>query len=247
MKARLRISEVGMVAKRAVAMALVLGGSAAEAGIQFINAQLVNAQLANAQLANAQLVNNPGPGQQAPVAAQESPADPAKPSLPRATPSANVDPRTFKLGAGDEVLIEVWNENVGGVRAVRPDGKITLPLINEVEAAGLTPDELTSELTKRLKAYYQNPQVTVSVTAVRSQRFFLTGKFLKTGEVPLTRPTTVLEAIAGAGGFQPFTNQSKIMILRGSQTLRFNYKEVIKGKKMEQNILLQNGDYIIAK
>lgn len=160
---------------------------------------------------------------------------------------ALVDPSTYVIGPLDTIRVTTWREpDFSCDCQVRPDEKITMNLIGDVDTKGKTPDDLRIEIAKRVSKYVANPQVQVQVMQVKSKRFFLVGKFNKTGEVPIERPITVMEAIAGAGGFQQFTNQSKVIILRGTNKIRFNYKEVLKGKKMEQNIYLQNGDYVIA-
>lgn len=170
-----------------------------------------------------------------------------KVELPKAAIVANVDPSTYHIGALDVLSVQVWQEpSFSFVGAVRPDGKLTLPLDGDITCAEMTPDELRAEITKRLKQYLQNPQVTISVVDVRSKWYFLVGQLGRTGQVPLERPTTVLEALAGSGGFRPFAKTKKIIVLRNGQRIPFNYNDVIKGKNMEQNIKLQHGDYIIV-
>jgi polysaccharide biosynthesis/export protein len=179
--------------------------------------------------------------------------EPPRPEVQRASGSADVDPSTYKIGALDEVRIDVWREpDLSGIHKVRPDGKITLPFIGELAVVDMTPDQMKESLVKGFSSLVNQPQVMVQVVAVRSKRYFLVGKFVKVGELPIERNITVMEAIAAAGGFQPFANQSKVVILReGSggvkERLKFNYKEVLKGKKLEQNILIKNGDYVIAQ
>jgi polysaccharide export outer membrane protein len=173
-------------------------------------------------------------------------AEPARESLAEAPPAA-VDPRTYVIGPEDILLIRVWREpEHSGLVTVRPDGKITLPLIGDIQAAGLTPDKLDAEVTAALSKYINNPDVIVSVQAVRSKRYYVTGEVNRPGAYPLVTPVTVLEALTLAGGFRDFANKKNITILRGNQRFKFNYNEVIKGKKLSQNIVLQNGDYIIV-
>lgn len=181
-----------------------------------------------------------------PQATDPAAAPAADPAKSPGTASV-VDPKTFKLGAEDVLFIRVWREDISGPAAVRPDGMITMPLIGDVQAAGLTPQELSTAITEKLKTYIKNPDVTVMVTQVNSKKYYVTGAVNKTGAFPLAVPTRVLEAITNAGGFREFANQKKITILRGSETFKFNYKEVIQGKNMEQNIFLQPGDYVIVK
>jgi polysaccharide export outer membrane protein len=147
----------------------------------------------------------------------------------------------------DNDPLRVWREpELSGQFPVRPDGKISLPLVNEVVADGLTPEQLAETIAKGLSRYMTQPEVSVAVQQVNSKKYFIIGEVQKPGSYPLTVPTTVLEALVNAGGFRDFANPKKIIILRKGQRLKFNYKEVIAGKKMEQNIALENGDQIIV-
>ena len=158
-----------------------------------------------------------------------------------------VDPKTYLIGPEDILQIRVWREpDVSGPVSVRPDGKITLALGGEVQAAGLTPDVLGKKVAGILANYINSPQVTVSVQQVNSKRYYISGEVGRSGAFPLVMPTTVLEALVNAGGFRDFANTKKIVILRGAKRLSFNYKDVIKGKNLEQNILLENGDHIVV-
>jgi len=133
---------------------------------------------------------------------------------------------------------------------VRPDGKITLQLLGEMQAAGLTPEGLTQQIFEglsKLKKTIDKSEVTVTVQTVNSRKYYIQGEVYRAGQFPLLVPTTVLEALGNSGGFKEFANQKKVVILRkGGQRFHFNYKEVIAGKKLEQNILLQPGDQIIV-
>jgi polysaccharide export outer membrane protein len=141
----------------------------------------------------------------------------------------------------------VWREpELSGPAIVRPDGQITMPLIGDVQAAGLTPLEMGARVTEKLSQFVTRPEVIVSVQAVRSKRYYVTGEVLRSGAFPLVVPTTVLEAVTLAGGFREFANTKNITVLRGGKKFRFNYKDVIKGKNLSQNIPLENGDYIIV-
>jgi len=163
------------------------------------------------------------------------------------TPSAPVDPSSYVIGPEDQLRIRVWREpDVSGEVTVRPDGKITLPLIGDLQAAGRTPQALAQNVTEKLSEFLNRPEVTVEVRAVRSKKYYITGQVNRTGAFPLTVPTTVLEALSGAGGFQQWAKRKKIVILRGNKRFRFNYNEVIEGKNLEQNIYLENGDHIIV-
>lgn len=178
--------------------------------------------------------------------AVEPSAEPAKESLAQAPPAA-VDPKTYVIGTDDVLLIKVWREpEHSGLVTVRPDGMITLPLIGDIRAGGLTPEKLDAEVTQALSKYINDPDVIVSVQAVRSKRYYVTGEVNRPGAYPLVSPVTVLEALTLAGGFRDFANKKNITILRGNQRLKFNYNDVIRGKNPGQNITLQHGDYIIV-
>jgi polysaccharide biosynthesis/export protein len=166
-----------------------------------------------------------------------------------ATAPAPMDYKSYVIGPEDVLLIRVWRDNeVSGSVVVRPDGKITLQLLGDIQAAGLTPEALTQVVydgMSKLKTL-EKSEVTVAVTGVHSKKYYLQGEVMKPGAYPLLIPTTVLEALVNAGGFRDFANQKKIIVLRGETTFKFNYKEVIAGKKREQNIYLQPGDQIIV-
>jgi polysaccharide export outer membrane protein len=182
-------------------------------------------------------------------------SDPAKLALPRDSATARAalpvpqDEHPFILGAEDQITVLVYGSaEFSGAHMVRPDGKITMPFLGDVTAAGLSPIELGNLVKERLKKYLVDPDVSVSVNAVNSKRFYIQGEVNKTGAFPLLVPTKVLEALVNAGGFRDFANQKKIVIMRTTgERLNFNYKEVIKGKKMDQNIYLKPGDIIIVK
>ncbi len=158
--------------------------------------------------------------------------------------AAPVDPKTYKIGAQDQLSIRVWRENdLSSIVVVRPDGKITLPLAGEIEAAGLTPEQLTVKVTEALSKFLNKPEVIISVTSVQSKRYYLSGNVGRSGPVPLVTPTTILQALSAAGLGQ-WAKKGKIDIMRGTERIKFNYDEVIKGKKLEQNIYLQDGDHI---
>lgn len=188
-------------------------------------------------------------GQQTTPAPQPQTTKPpdAQPAKPDDTKPLAIDPKTFQIGAEDVMFIQVWREpDLTRQVIVRPDGKITMPLLGDVQAEGLTPDRLAAGLTESLAKYINNPQVFVTVLGVNSKKYYITGEVNRPGGFPLVVPTHVLEALSNAGGFREFANSKKITILRKGQRLKFNYKEVISGKKMDQNILLENGDYIIV-
>ena len=183
-------------------------------------------------------------------------AKPAAPPVPAdPNPSGSAVPAhndTYIIGADDVLSINVWKEQeVSRTVPVRSDGKISLPLAGEVQASGETPLQLEKILAAKLQSFISEPEVTVIVTEIKSQKFNILGLISKPGTFPLTSSLTVLDAIALAGGFRDFAKQKSIYILRknpngGESRLPFNYKEVIKGKNMEQNIRVQPGDTIVV-
>ena len=159
--------------------------------------------------------------------------------------SAPVDPRTFKVGPEDVIEIRVWREtDLSGLYAIRPDGKITLPLAGELEVAGKTLDEIKEDVVKLYSKFIQRPEISVSLRQVGSRKYYLVGEVLRPGVYPLVVPTTILEGLNGAGGFKEFANKKKIIILRDGKKIKFNYSEVISGRKMDQNIRLESGDHV---
>jgi polysaccharide export outer membrane protein len=163
--------------------------------------------------------------------------------------SASPNDDTFVIGPEDGLSITVWADpRLSGPFLVRSDGRISMNLIGEVMASGKTPSKLSKEIEELLKEkeILRRPQVNVQVTAINSKKYSINGEVGKPGSFPLVVPTTVLEALVNAGGFKDFANKKKIEIIRGDQRLKFNWNEVIKGKKTEQNVLLQPGDIIIV-
>ena len=183
-------------------------------------------------------------------AAQQSPAPTANASP--VVPVAGVEvPGDYVIGPDDVLTIVFWREkDLSGEVAVRPDGKISLPLLNDVDAAGLTVEELRLRITESAGKLIEEPTVAVVVKQINSRKVFITGQVSKPGPYALTSPTTVVQLIAMAGGVAEYANAKNITIVRvvnGKQvSLRFNYDEVEKGKKMEQNILLLPGDTVIV-
>lgn len=159
---------------------------------------------------------------------------------------------TFVIGNDDKLNINVWKDTeLTKTVQVRPDGKISMPLIGELQAAGRTPLQLENEITDKLKAYIAQPDVTVIVEQINSQKFNILGRVAKPGSYSLTTTTTVLDAIAQAGGFQDFAKQKDVYILRpkpggGEVRLPFNYKDVIKGKHTEENVRLEPHDTVVV-
>jgi polysaccharide export outer membrane protein len=186
----------------------------------------------------------------APAATETSPTDIAapKPSPAAKIPgTAPVDAKTYVIGAEDVIFVKVWRDNdVSGQFLVRPDGRISVPLIGDVTATDRTPEQLEKDIAERLSKFIKDPQVNVGIQVVGSKKYFILGEVNHPGSFPLVVPTNVLEALVNAGGFRDFANETKILILRGDKHFTFNYKQVTRGKKPEQNILLEPGDKIIV-
>src|SRR5271163_4821951 len=182
--------------------------------------------------------------------AQEAPAQPAA-VTPAVNPisNASADP-TYIIGPEDTLHIAVWKEaDLTATLPVRPDGKISLPLLNDVQAAGLTPQQLSDSVTEKLKKYIADPRVTVVVTAINSKRVYLVGEVLHAGAMPMLPNMTVLQALASAGISQ-FANTKRIYVLRVAsgrqEKLPVNYRKLVKGEQIEQNYVLQPGDTIVV-
>jgi len=173
-------------------------------------------------------------------------ADP--PAQSPAPPPAPEDLGSYLLAPGDTLRIAVWKEPE--LRAdvfVRLDGRITVPLVGDVRAAGRTIEQLTAEVRQKLAAFLEAPTVTITLAQAVSARFYVIGEVTRPGVFQLTGRTTVLQALALAGGFREFAKRERIIILRkGGKNFHFNYKDVVKGKHAEQNILLEPGDQIIV-
>jgi len=178
----------------------------------------------------------------------------ANPAAPAASPAhPPQQDSSYRIGASDVLEINVWNEpqaSVAGV-VVRPDGKISLPLLKEISVVGLTPMELQQVLTGKFDKLIRGADVTVVVREIHSKKVYLVGQIGHIGPMPLTSDdTTVLQAIAEAGGLSPFAKRSKIYVLRienGNKVkLPFNYDAVVKGEHLEQNIPLRPDDTIVV-
>jgi polysaccharide biosynthesis/export protein len=185
-----------------------------------------------------------------PGAIETNPANLAapKPSREIKVPgAAPVNAKTYVIGAEDVIFVKVWRDaDVSGQFLVRPDGRISVPLIGDVTATDRTPEQLEKDIADRLSKFIKDPQVNVGILSVGSKKYYILGEVNKPGSFPLVVPTNVLEALVNAGGFRDFANTSKIVILRGDKRFTFNYKQVTRGKKPEQNILLEPGDKIIV-
>jgi len=165
-------------------------------------------------------------------------------------PAAN--DTSYVIGPSDELSVSVWEqENLSKTVPVRPDGMISLPLINDVQAAGKTPMQLMNTLVEKLTTLgVKTPLVTVTVTVINSQRIYVLGQVTRAGAYPMIPGMTVLQAIASAGGLGQFAKQSKIEIRRTEKgklvMLPFNYKDVLRGRHQEQDIILKPGDTIVV-
>jgi len=180
----------------------------------------------------------------------QSEATSRKPAAANASAPATPDP-TYVIGAQDSLSISVWKEpDLSGVVQVRPDGKVSMPLLNDVQASGLTAMQLSSQLTAGLKKYVADPHVTVVVTAINSRRVYVLGEVTHAGGFTLLPDMTVLQVISDAGGLTQFAHGKKIYVLRqedGKQVkYPFDYVRVLKGQKPEQNIALKSGDTVVV-
>jgi len=226
---------------------------------------LVLAGLAAAPAANAQ--GRPGtspvppiPGRPAATPTLGSPSSSGTPSASPVTtpsgpstvtmPSGTPIPSDYVIGPGDVLQITVWkNETLSRVVPVRPDGKVSMPLLHDVQASGLTAMQLRDKIATALGEYLPNPEVSVSVNEVRSLRISVLGEVQKPGVLELRGSTTILEAIAMSGGFRDFASPSKITVIRTDDTgqtqrLRFNYNKAAHGD--EPNLVLRSGDVVIV-
>ena len=192
----------------------------------------------------------PKPRQPAPLPRQTQPARPAPPPVPT-TNVPPVVPPDYLIGAEDVLSVVFWKDkDMTADVVVRPDGKISLPLLNDVQAGGLSPAQLTDRLTELSREYIEEPSVTVVVKQINSRRVFIIGEVGKPGPYQLGGPTTLLQFISIAGGLNPYAKTKRIQIMRNENgkpvTLKFNYEEVVAGKNMQQNVELKPGDTIIV-
>ena len=158
---------------------------------------------------------------------------------------------SFIIEANDILEIFVWKEpDLSRKVLVRPDGYVSFPLVQDIKASGMTPSELKAQLEEKLKEYLTAPNVTVIVDAIQHYRIYVTGKVQGPSSFILEKPITVLQAISLAGGLQEFADESEVKIVRptsrGYLYLDFNYKDVIKGKHVDQNIYLESGDVVVV-
>jgi polysaccharide biosynthesis/export protein len=220
--------------KNALCRVAVLSGCVLAGGSLF--AQTTPAKTASAKTANEAKLVDPSSAQSA--------------SIPEAATKPHDD--SFVIGNDDVLAINVWKEpDVSRSIPVRSDGRISLPLAGEIQAAGRTPLALEREIADKLKNFISEPEVTVMVQQINSQKFNILGQVMKPGSFTLTNSATVLDGIALAGGFRDFAKKKSVYILRqnadGTQTrIPFNYKEVLKGENPAQNIKLQPRDTIVV-
>jgi polysaccharide export outer membrane protein len=206
----------------------------------------------------AQSTTDPQPGLDAPAS---QPAAPIGTSFSAATGDTPQQPETrvtppvgtnYQIGADDILTINVWHEaEVSRNVPVRPDGKISLPLIGDVQAAGLTPVQLQVELQTRFAKFLTDPAVSVIVAEIRSQRFNVLGQVMRPGTYPLIPPISVIDAVATAGGLREFAKPNKIYVLRTlpngqRQRIKFQYKNVLNGKRGSKDLLLQTRDTVVV-
>jgi polysaccharide export outer membrane protein len=175
-------------------------------------------------------------------------ADGAIPTASAAGPTALAPPPDYVIGPGDRLAVVFWRDTeITSDVVVRPDGRISLPLLNDIDAAGLTPNQLRERVLAAAVRYIEDPDATVVVKEIHSRQVFITGNVDKPGSFPLNGRTTVLQLIATAGGLREFVSGKNIIIVRSGNTLlKFNYRDVVSGKALEQNIELRPGDTVIV-
>jgi polysaccharide export outer membrane protein len=186
------------------------------------------------------------------AAAQGVPSAPAPEARSRSAESARiVTPAGYVIGPDDVLTIMFWKDkDMSGDVIVRPDGKISTPLLNDIQAAGLTPEELRVRINQEAANFLEDPNATVVVKQINSRKVFITGEVEKPGPYALTGPMTVLQLIANAGGFKEYARRDAVVIMRseaGRQVqLTFDYNEVLHGKKLQQNVELKPGDTVVV-
>lgn len=202
----------------------------------------------------------PGSRNTSPAAPKGAPAKNGSPATPVSSGAKNGSPAIptgvattpdYVIGPDDVLSVIFWRDkDLSSDVTVRPDGKISLPLLNEVRAAGLTPEQLRVQLTEAAGKFIEEPTVSIVVKAINSRKVFLTGQVNKQGPYPLSGPTTVVQLLAMAGGLLEYANSENIRILRVENgrpmSYRFNYKEILNGKNLKQNIELKPGDTVVV-
>ena len=178
------------------------------------------------------------------AAGETAPGAPAEP--------APINDETFRIGVEDVLAISVWRDaDLTREVPVRPDGRISMPLLQDIDAAGKTPKELAQEIQRRLKEYLSSPSVTVTVKEVNSLKAYLTGEVLRPGPILLRSPVRLLQGIALAGGLTPFGGRGGVIIYRksaqGEKVIELSYKDLLTGKKPEDNLMLEPGDTVVVR
>ena len=195
------------------------------------------------------LAQTPSPAPAAPAPAANAPAPAA--AVPNSAPTGVVDPNEYRIGPEDVLQISVWkNEALSRTVPVRPDGKVTLPLLNDIEAAGFTPMQFRDLLIQRLAEYMPTPEVSVIVIDPRSFKVSVMGEVPKPGRYELRSRTTILDMIALAGGLNQFASRTKIFVLRPDgavqKRLPFNYNKAVSAGGEQENFYLQAGDIVVV-
>jgi polysaccharide export outer membrane protein len=191
-------------------------------------------------------------GQVPATATKPAPAQtPAQPTPPASVPAAVPTPADYLIGPEDQLTVVFWRDkDLTSDVAVRPDGRISLPLLNDIQAAGLTPEQLRVAITAAADKFMEDPTVTVVVRQINSRKVFITGQVTKPGTYGLAGPMTVLQLIASAGGVLEYADSKHILVMRTEDgrpmSFPFNYKDVLKRKNLKQNILLKPGDTVIV-
>ncbi|MBI3802499.1 MAG: polysaccharide biosynthesis/export family protein [Nitrospirae bacterium] len=190
------------------------------------------------------------------IMVQTSPAQSLPPDVdPKADMGAKVEPgkqrfEEYTLGPGDVIQIVVWkNEHLSKTLPIRPDGKISMPLVDDIQAAGMTPSQLKETIAKGLRHYIDNPIVTVIVSEINNYKVSVLGEVKKPGVYLLKGRTTILEAISMAEGFTEFATTNNILLMKKQkgQRFRFDYRAYVSGENLDQNVYLDPGDTIIVK
>jgi polysaccharide biosynthesis/export protein len=221
------------------------------ADLLLVGVVLVGVTLQAQQKAQPASPSTPKPAAPAPATAAPS-AVPSAPATSATAAGAGVTvPADYTIGPEDVLSIVYWRDkDMSSDVAVRPDGKISLPLLNDVQAAGLTPAQLREKLVDASKKYIEDPNITVVVQKMNSRKVFITGEVDKPGPYALFGPMSVLQLISMAGGLREYADSKKILVVRtdnGKQvTFPFNYKDVVTGKNLKQNIELKSGDTVVV-
>lgn len=186
------------------------------------------------------------------VAAEPATASPPAPEPATAARPAQVDDSGYRIGVEDLIVVSVWRDpDLTREVPVRPDGRISLPLLQDIDAAGKTPKELAQDIQRRLKEFLSNPSVTVIVREVNSLKAYLLGEVLKPGPILLRSPVRLLQGISLAGGLTPYGGRGSIVLYRktatGEKVIELSYREIVGGRKPEDNLVLEPGDTVVVR